>query len=471
METYLRFDMVNFKNVVDLDSSKKDDTSSYLGLDYSLGFISEFKDTNATLYLKLERNGPFDYDAPLFVHNTLMTSDGVTEPYRNDELLPQLEEFWLDFPLFSNFRFKCGLYTYEVGNGFSLNGSYENYGFTFYHPKENVTWRLYYCRPDLVYKNPLGPHLSQEEVHQIGYNHNAANFFAGDIKFDNQNGWFNSYIGVLVDYTSSNKRDNIFSAPIKREILGTAGLAWNINRERLSFTFEAAHNFGKAETASPEYEDIYHTGYLFFVDIDYNLDVITPSLQLLVCSGNKVTPQMAEQGLDRLISGRNRAFSCYSPFNLNLGDSISAANVDSRPIVAMGTGYGINYGLPRPGTFSASDFDNLIMPSLSFNFKPTDRLCLSLCGYYLWCFERPVGTLNGQGKYFSRDLGYEVDLFIDYQLNPNILVSFLGGSFFPGRYYKAQRDDNTGSLFSPFVRGDGKADSAYQIELAIEFKF
>jgi len=50
-------------------------------------------------------------------------------------------------------------------------------------------------------------------------------------------------------------------------------------------------------------------------------------------------------------------------------------------------------------------------------------------------------------------------------------VSLLGGYFFPGRYYKELRDDTTGSLFSPFVRGDGSPDCAYQLELSMELKF
>lgn len=138
IDTYLRADVVSFKNVVDLDSHNRDDHSTYLGIDYSLGFNLNLKKGDQRLYLKLERNGPSDYDAPVFVHNTLMNTGGVIEEYRNDELLPQLEEFWWDAPLYGNFRFKIGLYTYEVGNGFSLNGAYENFGFTTSRESENV---------------------------------------------------------------------------------------------------------------------------------------------------------------------------------------------------------------------------------------------------------------------------------------------------------------------------------------------
>jgi hypothetical protein len=111
------------------------------------------------------------------------------------------------------------------------------------------------------------------------------------------------------------------------------------------------------------------------------------------------------------------------------------------------------------------------MPSLGLDFNATEKLCIGLYGYYLSSFEKPVGILNGEARYLSRDLGHELDLFIDYKLNQNILISLLGGCFFPGGYYKERRDDKDGSLLSPFVRGGGNADPAYQVELALEFKF
>lgn len=471
MESYLRTDLVTFKNVVDLDSHNSDDRATYLGIDYSLGFRFESLNKGLRFYLKLERNGPFDYDAPLFVHNTLMTSGGVIEKYRKDELLPQVEEFWLDTPIWNPFRFKAGLYTYEVGNGFSLNGAYENYGFTIFRESKDFTWRLYYCRPDLSHKNHLGPRIRQEEEQGIIYEHNAANFFATDVKFKNGENFFQPYIGALIDYTSPDKRDNCFSAPIKRDILGTFGFASNCKHSDLSWAIEFAHNFGKAESNNPEYKDVYHTGYLIYTELAYQIGKLNPTFQFLVCTGNKVTLDSAQNQDATLTSGKNRAFSYYSPLNKNLGDTISSSNVDMLPIVAMGGGYGLNYGVSRPRTFSVGDFDNLIMPSLGFDLKMTDKLKIGLYGYYLRSFEKPVGTLNGQAKYLSGALGSEVDLFIDYQLNQNVLISVLGGYFFPGRFYKEARDDTEGSLFSPFVRGDGNADSAYQIELALEFRF
>lgn len=481
LATYLRNDLITFKNVTDLDSGNKDDASTYLGIDYHLGFKAVSKNNGPTFYLMLERNGPSDYSAPLFVRNNPKTSGGVIGPmtsggtvgeYRNDKLLPQAEEFWLDTPLFNNFGFKIGLYTYEVGTGISLNGSFENYGLTLYKESEDFIWRLYYCRPDIVYKNPLGPNVPQEKEQGFEYNHNASNFFATDAKFNLDKICLNPYIGALTDYTSPGKRDNIFSAPTKRDILGTFGMSLDLKQDKFSSTIELAHNFGKAKSASSEHKDVYHTGYFAYSKMDYKIKRFTPYLQFLLCSGNKATPEMAQDQDSTLTSGKNRAFSYTSPLNRNLGDSISGGvNAAARPVIAMGSGYGLDYGVPRPGTFASADFDDLLMPSLGFSWELAKETPLSLDLYYIRSFTKPVGTLDGQGKYLSPELGYEIDLSLDYKFNKNVLVGFLAGYFLPGKYYREKRDDTSGSLFSPFVRGDGNADPAYQIELSMELTF
>ena len=471
LSTYFRADLVSFKNVVDLDSHNKDDHTAYLGIDYSLALKADFKDSGNKFYFKLERNGPYDYSAPVFIHNTLINSGGRVERYRDSELLPQVEEFWLDSKLFDRYRVKAGLYAYEVGNGFSLSGNYENYGFTIYKETQNLIWRLYYCKPDLVYKNHLGPHIKQDQEQGQRYEPNAANFFAADTKItlDKQTFW--PYVGMLADYTSEGKRDNLFVTPVNRDFLGTLGTAWEYDAGDFNLKLEAAHNFGLARSVDSSYKNITHTGYMFYSGIDYTLGKFVPELQFLLCSGNKATPDMAENGDTKYVGGKNRAFSYSSPTNLNLSDTISSSNVDMLPIVAMGGGYGLNYGVPRPKTFFSGDFENLIMPSVGFDYNFTDKLCVSLYGYYLRAFNRPVGVLDGQGKYLSRDLGYEADLFVDYKVSPHTTVGFLGGYFLPGRFYKERRDDTEGSLFTPYLRGDGSANNAYQIEFYAEFQF
>ncbi len=462
---------MTFKNVTSLDNKNKDDSTVYLGIDYSLGFNLDLKNNPSKFYLKLERNGPYDYDAPLFIHNTLMTSGGVIEKYRDEELLPALEELWMETPLFDYLKFKAGLYAYTVGNGFSLNGGYENIGFTLSRESQDFCWRFYYCRPDLEHKYRLGPAIHQEKEQGIVYEPNAANFFATDAKFKIGENSLQPYIGALVDYTSPDKRDNLFSAPIKQDILGTVGLAWDTTINKLTFNFEAAHNFGRAKSSDPEFKDISHTGYLIYSGLSYKTGKFIPSAKVLACSGNKVTLDAVRGRDTSLTSAKNRAFSYYSPMNKNLGDSISSNNSDMLPIVAMGGGYGLNYGVPRPKTFSVGDFENIILPCIGFDYLATEKLTLGIYEYYLSSFERGAGMYEEEAKYLSRDLGWETDLFIDYKINENILISLLGGYFWPGEFYQEERDDTDGSLLTPFVRGDGSADPAFQVELALEFKF
>ncbi|MFH1413597.1 MAG: alginate export family protein [Candidatus Omnitrophota bacterium] len=471
MDTYLRNDLVSFKNVVDLDSANSNDSTTYFGIDYSFAFDLKFNHQGPEFYIKMERNGPYDYDAPLFVGNRLVTSGGVIKEYRNEEILPNLEECWLDFPLSNEKRFKFGLYTYAIGNGFSLNGGFEEIGFTLYKESDDLSWHLRYTRPDIHNKNHLGPRIRQDAEQGIDYEPGAANFLSFDIKLESEKSVFQPYVGVLADYTSSGKRDNQFSAPIERDILGTVGFAWQWAGDSLTFDFEAARNFGRAKSSSSEYEDIYHSGYLIYSGLEYTLDKIAPSIKCLVASGNKVPLDAALNQDETLNSTKNRGFNYFSPLNNNLGDSVCSSNADMLPIVAMGGGYGLNYGVPRPGTCAAGDFENMIMPSIGADFQITEKLSFSLFGYYLSSFEKAVGTLNGQAKRLSRDLGKEIDILIDYQLSRNILISFLGGYFIPGRYYREARDDTDGSLFSPYLRGDQQADNAYQIELAVEFQF
>jgi hypothetical protein len=60
---------------------------------------------------------------------------------------------------------------------------------------------------------------------------------------------------------------------------------------------------------------------------------------------------------------------------------------------------------------------------------------------------------------------------VTYKASDYITFSVLSGMFFPGAAYREERTDTAGSLFTPFVRGDGKADPAYQLEVTMEFGF
>lgn len=466
---YFRGDVVTLKNNNSLDTRNKDDSTTYFGIDYSLGFDLKSKKSGPEAYLKLERNGPYDYDAPLFIRNTLLTSSGSIGKYRNKELLPHIEEFWYDTAVFkSPFRAKGGLFVYQAGNNIAVPASYENYSFNLYNEKDNLQWHFYYCRPDLVNKSYLGPRIKQEREQGIHYTPNKANFFATDAVFNFDSNSLQPYVSFLVDH-SGEKRGNLFSTPTDDDLLGTLGMAWNSTIDKLSLAVEAARNFGRARSSNGEFKSVEHCGYLLYLDASYDLAKITPHSRFTLASGNKVNPEMA--GDETFNSGKNRAFSTYSPFNTNFLDSLYP-DPYSLPFVAMGFGNGLNYGINRPSTFGDPQLlENLLLYNLGFNYQLMEKLSLTFDWWYLQSMERGVGTFEGESKKLSADLGNELDLSLDYALNKNITLSLLGGYFFPGKYYREDRDDSEGSLFTPFVRGDGEANGAYQIEFSLTLAY
>ncbi|MBI4981971.1 MAG: alginate export family protein [Candidatus Omnitrophica bacterium] len=470
LSPYLRTDAVTLKNVVSLDSKNKDDSTTYLGIDYSLGLDLKLKQLDSEAFIKFERNGPYDYDAPVAIHNTLVTSAGHMDPYRGRELLPQVEEFWYDFPILkSKLRLKSGLFTYAVGNGVALNGSYENYALSLYHETDNFKWHFYYCRPDLANKD-LGPHIKQLKPQGIDYDHSKANFYAMDLDFTLGKNSFQPYVGVLYDATGD-KRANNFTTSTHKDMLGTFGLSYSREIEKLLINLEAARNFGKAKSSDEAFKDVEHCGYLFYSQLSYLLDKFVPRTRFVYGSGNKITTEMVDNGDTALTSGKNRAFSVCSPLNVNLNDSIYPDN-PFVPVLAMGNGNGLNYGVSRPTTFNDPVLlDNIMLFSLGFDYNFTKKFCMSLDWWYLRSPQRGVGMLAGAAKQLSRDLGNEIDTTFSYFFNDHVSVSLLSAVFFPGKYYEEERDDTDGSLFSPFVRGDGEANNAYQIEASLTLSF
>jgi hypothetical protein len=466
----VRIDTVSLKNVVGLDSDNKDDTTTYLGYDYSVGLDVKRKTSDQEFFLKLESNGPYDYDAPLFIHNTLYTSTAHVDRYRDVELLPKVEEFWLDSPVFHlPLKIKGGLYSYEVGHGFSLTGAYENYGVSIYGGQESLKWRFYYSRPDLENKSYLGERPRQDKQQGIDYEHAKANFFAFDSQLSMGNATIQPYVGALVD-TTDTKRASILPTPTRKDILGTIGASWTGNFDKLSLGCEAARNFGKAESSDEAFEDVKHVGYAVYADASYALNKLTPHTRFFYASGNKVTTDMVDNGDTGLTNGKNRAFSVYSPFNSTIADS-HYPSFKTIPLVAMGNGYGLNYGVPRPGTFSDPRLpENIILTGLGFDYAFSEKLSFTADWWYLRSAQRGVGLVNGSAEKLSADLGNELDVSCTYSFNRNVSLSLGSGYFFPGGFYKEERDP-VDTLFTPLVRGDGRANGAYQIELSMIVNF
>ncbi len=123
-----------------------------MGYTYDLKFNVEYKEV-LTSFVKLESNGPFDFDAPIMSDKKIDTFYGEVDNYSMPEVIPRVEEYWVDSLVFDfPVKFKLGQYSYQAGNGYALGGYYENYGISVYSTNEDFKWTVYYAKPDLVNK-------------------------------------------------------------------------------------------------------------------------------------------------------------------------------------------------------------------------------------------------------------------------------------------------------------------------------
>lgn len=471
MSPSVRTEIISLNNSTDLDSSNSDDRTTYFGLEYSLAFDLKSKDLGPQLYVRFNRSGPYGYGAPVFVHNTLQTSSGPVEKYQNADLLPELKEFWLDSRVWAlPVRWKTGAFAFDIGHG--LISSYENYGIEFYNDQEDsLAWHLRYFYPDLTRKQSLGPIIGQEKDQLIDYEHSKAHLMVADVVWPvHEQAALQPYVSILYD-TTDGKRSSYFTTPTHKDTLGVAGISYDAVFGKLTIELDAAKNFGKAKSSDDGYEDVTHQGYALYEGMAYEIGRFKPRSRMIYASGNKVSTEMVDNGDTTLGGGKNRAFSSYSPFNTNLADSLTQSVV-AVPLVAMGEGWGLNYGISRPTTFADGTLlDNIFLWSVGFEYRLTDKLTSSVDGWFLRSAQKGIGTLNGSAVELSQNLGKEIDLTLAYALNENVTLNWAGGCFWPGRYYKEERDDSDGSLLTPFLRGDGEADKAYQVEIYMTAAF
>jgi len=278
------------------------------------------------------------------------------------------------------------------------------------------------------------------------------------------------YVGVLMDF-SEGKRLSSFQTPTRDDILGTVGISWDFTFDKLEISAEWARNFGQANASQEGFDNVVHQGYAVYADASYSFGSFVPYSRFIFASGNKLTTDMITNG-DTLYPGtKNNAFSVYSPFNSYLADSIYPS-IPTVPLVAMGNGYGMNYGVRRAGTFGdPAQIENLVLVDVGFEHSFSDKAVLAFDWWYIANVQKGIGMYNNVPKVISPELGNEIDLYFDYNATKNITLRLGSGIFFPGAAFREERTDTGGSLFTPFVRGDGKADPAYQVELSMEITF
>ncbi|MBI4397660.1 MAG: hypothetical protein HY586_00870 [Candidatus Omnitrophica bacterium] len=463
-------------NTVDLDRHKHSDQDVYLGYVYDftvdIRHISGFE-----LHSFIERRGRADYDAPLWGNQSINTIFGRYGWYNGTDIFPRVRNFWGEIPLTPSrdLILKVGLFAYgrEVGNRIAMGGKYENYGATLARKGEQIDWNLHWEAEDLNNRIHLGKVINQDKVAR--YNGTLAYFQAADatIKFGkNLEQKLQPYIGWLQDVTPRTKQVSQFTERTDRYSLIQPGIYLNYKLWRLTFGFENAWSLGAARSSDQAiFNSIVNEGYFYASDVSLDLGSFKPKFKWFVASGNDAINSTNWNTLS-LPGDRNRAFSVFSPTNTNLTDTHYQKQWG--PYVAMAGGYAVNFGLQRPGTFlDPYIFENLNAYSTGFDFTPIDKVYVGIDYWYLQAREPGFGlnSLRLPTK-FSKDLGNEIDYFVSYQLTKRVKLSLLGGWFFPGGYYREKRGDTAqNNIFAPTPRRDGKADMAYQVEMAIDITF
>ncbi|MEK6647336.1 MAG: hypothetical protein AABY84_11765 [Candidatus Firestonebacteria bacterium] len=458
-------------NTTDL-SSDSDDNAGYLSYLYDIGFYLKYAGSTE-FFLKMVRATRSNYDAPVSGSKIVVWPGSEFDKYTSTEsILPRITEYWLDVPILEssmNTRFKAGLFSNILGNGF-VGGKYENYGFSFYNTSGKIKYNFHTEIADYNNKILLGPHIEQEKF--FTYNDTNAYLVSADFRINMGHFNFEPYVSLLRDTTQNSSRESLIATPTDEDILGTAGMMGLINFDELTVDFEYAKNFGKAISASKSYPDVAHKGYLVYGNVSYSIyDMLIPKVGIIMASGNKITD--ADLDALKLTGDTNNAFSVFSPSNTNLFDTQYPKK--SGPFIATGSGHAINYGIPRPGTFSnANLLENLDAKYIGLSAVPISYLYFSLDYWFLKSMETYPGTnslSNGSKTEFSNNLGSELDLFGSIQIRSNISFNIIYAYWTPGDYYKELRNQYSGTGFTPLVRADGIADGISQFEIGVEFLF
>ncbi len=475
----LRLSFNGLGHVVTLDHDDKKDMQYYMGELASLGLDVKYREEYEG-YIKFASFGAGRYDAPVLPRGTVRTIYGDVGDDDVRDIMPRLQEWWVAGPFVPGkpFKGKAGLFTYSVGSGLSLGGYYENYGANLSVETGNLKWTGHFAVPDIENKWYLGPYLPLER-NNYGVKYNSRTyFFAADVVAAVGEGSFvQPYLGILLDRTPWAKRTSVYAAPVDTEYLGTFGTDVKMSSGNLSFGAEGAMNFGKAWSLDEQYNSITHNGWMASAGAAYSFfeGKVIPRAKFYYLSGNKFVGDDIIDG--QIVKNVNREFSNYSPCNTNLSDSFYPA-FDGGPYVFCGMGSSMDQGILRPTTFGDPyQMTNLATPNIGVDFEFFGKLTVSLDYWYLRSAEPAIGadydedTAVYSPYTLPTYLGNELDLYTEYAVNDNIVLSFLGGIFLPGDYYRKRRGDDNLLGVASAPRFDGGVSTPWMIEAAVTYSF
>ena len=473
----LRLSYNKISNTGDLKTSEGDglDYASYI---YRIPISLQYR-SNMSFFVNLIAEGPSHYAAPLNDLETFVEGSKVKKNGGSASIgYPQISELWLKLYLTYNHSLQIGQAPYVVGQGYALGGQYNNYGITYAFQKaDKFRWRLRYSILDV--ENRISILRSKTNEKYLGRAaDSSAYLLATDIDVKSGDLTLQPYFGWLHDQTSLEDRNSStffgnaaqqFKA--KEDNIYTFGGSAAYDSPYADISFEFAKNAGKT-TGQPNQNwgsDIHHSGYLIHSEIKGHLGIFTPRAKYILASGNESKIEDLPGALaGTLKRNENAAFTVFSPLNTNLVDSY--AHLAPVPVVAMAGGYGMNYGIRRPGTYNDPHvWENLNAYNLGINIIPHEKVFMMVDYWYLKAVNPAIGR-NTAGTLVAlpRDLVSEIDYYATYTPCKMFTVGVHGGYFMPGAYYKASRIDAPATwngAASQTVRVDGTADAAYQVEL------
>ena len=100
VENHLRLSGNLLGNNLDLNSDNSSDSLAYMGYTYDTKVNIKYKEY-LTSFVKLESNGPFDFDAPIVSDKKVNTRFGAVDNYSFPEVIPRVEEYWIDTLVFN----------------------------------------------------------------------------------------------------------------------------------------------------------------------------------------------------------------------------------------------------------------------------------------------------------------------------------------------------------------------------------
>lgn len=469
-EGRLSYNALGHVQTLDYDNVKTD-LQNYMGYQWAVGVRGTYKE-ELEGYIKIASYGPTEYDAPLAPRGPVHTIFGDVGEYWGKKLLPRLHEWWVDMPLWGTpLNVKFGLFQHVVASGLALGGFYQNYGVNLYYESADFEWTFRFTVPDIEQKWYLGPYLiAERETFNINYD-SRAYFWESDLIMTIGDVVMQPYIGFLADMTPWARRSSVYGQRVDRDYLGTYGGKVEAQVGDFNFELEAARNFGEAISIDPQFPDTEHAGYFFVVGGSYSYEEkLIPRAKLYYISGNKFNGDDLTRGM--LTPSVNREFSVFSPTNSNLADTHYPA-FDAGPLVFTAMGSAFNAGIWRPDMFGDPYLmSNLIAPNVGIDIMPFDKLFISVDYWYLRSQEPPIGADTMMNTYtLPSSLGNEIDIFVEYYAHENITLSFWGGIFFPGEYYRQSRGDGDPIGVATAPRYDGGASNAWQAETAITFTY